>query len=134
MLYADTDNILRCCRFDAEKSLWTKENMDGPDFSDVVLHPSSRIAGVLTASGVMVFFQNPGCVIECIQYDAQSTSWKRGFAVPGASAESTPLWVFLTDSSLVVSYVGEDKRMHCHTRDFETGNWTGMSVYDWNIV
>lgn len=73
----------------------------------------------------LVLYQAPDGTIKTIMHDKDSDRWTEEFNIPGSAATGTPIAGFSTDEALIVSFFGQDNEIHAHTRDFESGDWTG---------
>ncbi|KAJ4325818.1 hypothetical protein N0V84_003367 [Fusarium piperis] len=126
-LYISQDNHIRASEFDADSEEWDDADLSG--LGDVTVHPDSHLAIAAVYESSLIFFQAADGVIKSINHDQESNNWTEAFPVPGgAAAGGTPISAFSTNKAVVVSFIGQDNKLHAHSRDFETGEWTDSAL------
>ncbi|KAI8716971.1 hypothetical protein NCS52_00992000 [Fusarium sp. LHS14.1] len=125
VLYVDQDDHIRASEFDSDSEEW--DDADLGDI-DVTVHPDSHLAIANIHSASLVFYQGADGVIKSINHDQESNQWTEGFPVPGSAAPGTPISAYSTDKALAVSFIGQDKSVHVHSRDFESGEWSESTL------
>lgn len=122
-MYISDDGIIKGSEFDEDSGEWDDAELEG--LGDMPVHGESHIAVAALPSMDLVLYRAPGGGITTVKHEKESGMWTEGFDIPGSAATGTPIAEFSTDDALVVCFFGEDNELHAHSRDFETGDWTG---------
>lgn len=123
VLYIDQDDHIKASKFDSDSEEWDEADLAG--LGNVTVHPDSHLAIANIHGGSLVFYQAADGVIKSINHDQEGNQWTEGFPVPGSAAAGTPISAYSTDKALAVSFIDQDKSVHVHSRDFESGEWSG---------
>lgn len=122
-MYIGGDGIIKVSEFDDYSEEWDEAELEGLGY--VSVHDESHIAVAALPSMNLVPYQAPGGDIKTVKYEKESGMWTEEFDIPGSAVTGTPIAGFSTDDALVVCFFGEDNELHAHSRNFETGDWTG---------
>ncbi|KAF5714602.1 hypothetical protein FMUND_7319 [Fusarium mundagurra] len=125
-VYIGDDSIIKVSEFDEDSEEWDEAELDG--LGDVSVHDQGHLTVAGLPSMNLVLYQAPDGTIKTIKHDKEPGIWTEEFDIPGSAAIGTPIAGFSTNEALVVSFFGEDNKIHVHSRDFENGDWTEDTI------
>ncbi|KAK6538244.1 hypothetical protein TWF694_011123 [Orbilia ellipsospora] len=118
VFYVDTENILKCSRYNTDEEEWQVEEGN----RDFVIPQDSKLSGCFTDEGQIVFFQNQYGLLQGIKI--QDSTWDLLSPVPAKPLEATRHSVIRpADDNLYLFYIGQDRYIHYLAQHLETGKW-----------
>ncbi|KAF9766415.1 hypothetical protein IL306_001201 [Fusarium sp. DS 682] len=126
VFYIASDGLIKGSEFDDDAEEWDDAELEG--LGDVTVHAESHLTVADMPGANVVLYQSTDGSVEAIQYGHESDKWAVPYTIPGDALPGTPIAGFSTDKALIVSFIGNDKMIHAHIRDFETGDWTDHTL------